>query len=176
MRSTNSLEFVKEQSFNGKRGRELSNEVRLLIDQMKDEENNLYVQRENELNKNLAYTRTLTYIAGFTGIFFLGFATFANFREIGKRRKAEEELREANKDLENRVEERTKELQHKNDELEEQIKQRERAETFRHIALEAGNLGTWMFDPNNDKFEMDERGLMFFGLSNGDFDGSRKYF
>jgi PAS domain S-box-containing protein len=172
MRRTNSLDIVKEQSLNGKRGRELSNEVRLLIDQMKDEENNLYVQRENELNKNLAYTRTLTYLAGFTGIFFLGFAAFANFRETERRRKAEAELRDANKDLEKRVNERTQELQERNEELKENIRQRELSEQYHRIALESGNMGAWRFDPKNNKAEVDERGLSFFGFAADDFDGS----
>lgn len=173
MRRNEGIEAPRERIETGK-GKQIMEEVRLSIKKMKDEEKRLLQIREKDLSDSMSNTLWLLFFGISLGVVSLGLANFAIGREIKKRFAAEDDLLEANKDLENRVEERTKELQHKNDELEEQIKKRERAETFRHIALEAGNLGTWMFDPNNDKFEMDERGLMLFGLSNGDFDGSKK--
>ena len=58
---------------------------------------------------------------GFAGIGFLGFANMTIYREIGMRRKAEGELRDANKDLEKRVEERTSEISQKNEELKKKL-------------------------------------------------------
>ncbi len=172
-RRTKSIEQVRP-LFGDRHGKELSDKIRSSITQIKDEETKLYTDRERELSESLNYTRTITYLAGFVGIFFLGIAAFANFRESKKLVKVQDELRIANKDLEKRVEERTEELQQKNDELKDQIHQREQAEQYRRIALEAGNLGTWIFDPLNDKAEIDERGLSLFGFTENDFDGSGK--
>ncbi len=172
-RKTKSLDEIRP-LFSNPRGLDLSKDIRLSIKQLKDEETALINERERELNKSVSYIRTIAYIAGFAGIFFLGFAALANIREGGKRVKAEENLRLANKDLEKRVEERTQQLQLKNDELKEQIRRREQSEQYRRIALEAGSLGTWIFDPLSDKAEIDERGLSLFGFAENDFDGSGK--
>lgn len=158
--------------FTDPRGRELSGKIRSLISEMKDEETRLYGERESNLTDSLSNTRILTYVAGFAGLFFLGIAAVTNFSELKKRRKAEDELRFAYGDLEKRIEERTHELKAKNEELLDQISQRERSEQYHRIALESGNLGAWRFDPKNNKAEIDERGLHFFGFMNGDFDGS----
>ena len=171
LRRTKSLEEVLAQSVSG-RGREKMNNVRTLLDEMETEERNLLEQRNTELitNRNTAYG--LIFFAGLAGIISLGLANFAIFREIKKRRSAEDDLREANKDLEKRVEERTQEILQKNDELKEQIKQREETENRHRLALNAGNLGTWMVNPHTNKSEIDERGLSLFGFSAEDFDGN----
>lgn len=156
------------------RGRELSNTVRSLIGEMKNEETTLLAAREAELENSLTITYRMLYLAGFAGILSLAFANFAIYREVKKRGQAEDELRDANRDLETRVEERTSEIQRKNDELEEQIRQRELYESRHRIALEAGNLGTWMLARQTGKAEMDERGLSLFDVRADDFDGNRK--
>ena len=154
-------------------GEQIMNDIRLLVKNMKAEEIKLLRSREDDVNSSVANTLSLLFLGISIGVISLGLANFAIGREIKKRFAAEEDLLEANRDLEKRVEKRTEEIQQKNHELEEEIRQREEAETFRHLALEAGSLGTWMFDPVSDRVEMDERGLSLFGLSNGDFDGSR---
>ncbi|MET0753569.1 MAG: CHASE3 domain-containing protein, partial [Pyrinomonadaceae bacterium] len=156
----------------GSRGRELMDEARLVIGEMKDEERNLLAQREADLDGSVRNTYRMLYLISFAGILSLGIANFAIFREIRKRRKAEDELRDANKDLESRVEKRTNELSQKNVELEEQMRQREQSENRHRLALEAGNLGTWIFDTKENRAEIDERSLSLFGFSADDFDGN----
>lgn len=173
MRRSQSLESVKTQLAQNK-GKELMSEVRLLIGNMKDEEKSLLAQRESSLNDSLKTTYRMLLLAGIGGIFSLALANFAIFREIGKRGKAEDDLRDTNKGLEKRVEERTRDLSQKNEELKEQIKQREQAEERRTVALEAGNLGTWKLNLDREDGEMDERSLAIFGLTNEDFKGSGK--
>ena len=170
LRRRNSLEEI-QRSFITNRGRELSDKVRQLIGEMKTEENKILATREAELDKNLIYTNRMLYLAGFAGILSLAFANFAIFREAKKRGKTEDKLRFFNKDLEHRVEERTHEIQQKNDELEEHIRQREQTENRHRIALEAGNLGTWLFAPHTGIAEMDERSLALFDVTAADFDG-----
>ncbi|HEY0428899.1 MAG TPA: CHASE3 domain-containing protein [Pyrinomonadaceae bacterium] len=170
MRRTKSIAEVQQQVGRG-RGRDLMNEVRALIDNLKNEEKSILENREAALNRSLTSTYRMLYLAGIAGALSLGLANLAIFREIGKRRKAEDELRDSNKDLEARVEKRTGELSQKNDELKEQIRQREQTENLHRIALEAGNLGTWIFDAKTGSAELDERGLALFGFSAADFDG-----
>ncbi len=173
LRKNNSLEVVTKQ-YTDSRGQELSNRVRSLIGEMKTEENKLLSAREAELNQNLIKTYRMLYLAGIAGILSLMLASFALFREAKKRGAAEYQLRDVNKDLEKRVEERTSEIRQKNEELEDQIRQREYSENRHRVALEAGNLGTWVFALDSGKAEMDERSQSLFDVSSGDFDGSRK--
>lgn len=169
LRRTNSLEEI-QRNFITTKGQELSKRVRQLISEMKTEENKILAAREAELDKSLTYTTRMLYLAGFAGILSLAFANFAIFREAKKRGRAEDKLRNVNKELERRVEERTREIRRKNDELEEHIRHREQTENRRRIALEAGNLGTWLFAPHTGITEMDERSLALFDVT-ADFDG-----
>lgn len=171
VRRVKNIEETRAQFSDG-RGRELSDSVRRIIGEMKSEEQNLLIQRETALNNSLKTTYVMLFVAGFAGIFSLGFANLRIYREIGKRRQAEDDLRDTNKDLEKRVEKRTRELLHKNEELNEQINRREQSENRHRLALEAGNLGTWIFDKKTNQAEIDERGLSFFGFTNDDFDGN----
>jgi len=171
VRRVKNIEETRAQFSDG-RGRELSDSVRRIIGEMKSEEQNLLIQRETALNNSLNTTYVMLFVAGFAGIFSLGFANLRIYREIGKRRQAEDDLRDTNKDLESRVEKRTRELLRKNEELNEQINRREQSENRHRLALEAGNLGTWIFDKKTNQAEIDERGLSFFGFTNDDFDGN----
>jgi len=127
MRRTQTLEQVQE-NLALSRGRELMSEARRVIEAMETEERSLLAPREAELNENLSNTYRMVYLAGFAGILSLGLANFAIFREIGKRASAEDRLKEANKDLEQRVEERTAELLQTNQNLIAEAKRREESE------------------------------------------------
>ncbi len=156
------------------KGKEIMDEVRQSIKKLKDEEKSILQVREKELSGSMSNILWLLFFGITLGAVSLGLANFAINREIKKRFSAEENLVEANKELEKRVEDRTKELQNKNEELKEQIGKRKKSEKHLQIALEAGSLGTWLFNPADEKIELDERGLSLFGLTKEDFDGSRK--
>ncbi|MDQ3179664.1 MAG: CHASE3 domain-containing protein, partial [Acidobacteriota bacterium] len=155
-------------------GKKIMDDIRLSVDRMKAEESRLLKLREGDLNNSISNTLFILFFGTFAGIVSLGLANFAIFREVGKRSQAEVDLKESNKDLEKRVEERTRELSRKNEELEEQIKHREQAEDRRRVALEAGSLGTWKLSLDGGDGEMDEQSLALFGLSREDFNGSSK--
>lgn len=116
MRRTQTLEQV-QKNLALSRGRELMSEVRRLVETLETEERALLARREAEADENLKNTYRMLTLAGIAGIFSLGLANFAVFREVGKRGQAEDRLKEANKDLERRVEERTRELSKTNEDL-----------------------------------------------------------
>lgn len=91
-------------------GRVKMDVVRDRVTTLKDEEKSLLAKREDTLNANLATTSWIIGGISVIGILALGLANLVVYLEIKKRRKAEEALREVNKDLEKRVEERTAEL------------------------------------------------------------------
>jgi len=123
------IEVVRE-SLTDKRGRELMSGVRSLIGEMKNEEKILLEQREAEADNDLRNTYRMLYLASIAGIISLGLANFAIFREIGKRGQAEDRLKEANKELEKRVDERTRELSQTNTDLKAEIIKREQSEVI----------------------------------------------
>ncbi|MDQ3634098.1 MAG: PAS domain S-box protein [Acidobacteriota bacterium] len=171
-RRTNGIESARETIESG-RGMKIMDEIRSSIKTMKDEEKRLLQIREKELNDSIFNTLILLFLGISLGVVSLVFANFVIGRETKKRFVAENDLRQTNKSLETRVEERTKQLQQKNDELEEQIIKREQFEKYHQVALEAGSLGTWIFDPETDSVDLNERGLGLFGLSELEFDGLR---
>ncbi|HXG83750.1 MAG TPA: CHASE3 domain-containing protein [Pyrinomonadaceae bacterium] len=153
-------------------GKRIMDKIRQSIGAMHTEEYRLLDLRADALDKTVGNTMFLLFLGIIAGIVSLSLANFAIFREVGKRGRAEADLKESNRNLEKRVEARTVELTEKNAELKEQIKHREQSEKRRRIALEAGSLGTWILDPQNNKAEIDERSLALFGLAAEDFDGS----
>lgn len=171
VRRQNSFEATREKVTTGK-GKQVMDAVRASVDKIKSEENRLLKIREDDLDKSVGNILFFLFFGTLAGVVSLALANWAIFREVGKRTGAEGDLRELNKNLEQRVEERTRELSEKNDELGEQIKGRELAETRRRIALEAGNLGTWTLEPETGRAEIDERSLSLFGLTNQEFDGT----
>lgn len=177
LRRTKSLEEVRKEindRLGANRGKNLMDEVRTLAGTIKSEEQHLLTVRERNLDQNLKDTSRMLFIGSIAGIIALGLANFAIYREVGKRSKVEDDLKESNKNLESRVEERTRELSGKNAELEEQIKQREQAVERRRVALDAGGLGTWKLNLDGADGELDERSLAVFGLGSEDFDGSSR--
>ena len=173
LRRTISLEEVRAQ-VSRNRGKDLMDEIRSSINNLKTEEQNLLTKREAALDKSLKNTYRMVFFGSFAGIFALGLANFAIYREVGKRAKADNALKESNKSLEERVKERTGELTRKNEELEDQIRRREQAEERRRVALDVGGLGTWKLNVEGLDGEMDERTLAVFGLESEEFDGSSK--
>ncbi|MCY7374475.1 MAG: CHASE3 domain-containing protein [Pyrinomonadaceae bacterium] len=173
MRRSQSLEQVREQ-VSKNRGKNLMDEVRALISELTTEEKNLLTVREADLTKNLKNTSRMLFSASIAGILALGLANFAIYREVGKRAEAENAIKNVNKNLETRVEERTHELSKANETLKDQIRQREHAEDRRRVALDVGSLGTWKLNLDSEDGEMDERSLAIFGLTNEDFKGSGK--
>lgn len=156
------------------RGKSLMDEIRVLVAQMKDEEKGLLVRREAVLDESIGGAYRMLILGSIAGILSLGLANLAIFRETGKRSHAEESLKDANRDLENRVEERTAELSSKNEQLKEQVERREESEERRKVALEVGGLGTWKLNLDAGEGELDERSLALFGLSTGEFKGASK--
>lgn len=154
------------------RGRQAMERMRVSGERLKTEEQTFLRQREEALDKSIADTLFFLFFGTGAGMLSLALANWTIFREVKKRRRAQNDLYAANKDLEKRVEDRTLELTGKNAELKQQIKQGEESENRRRVALEAGSLGTWILDPKNNRAEIDDRSLALFGLAPGNFDGS----
>ena len=157
-------------------GKKIMDLIRLSIEQMREEEKANLKQRETDLDESISNTLFILFFGTGAGIISLALANLVISRENRKRHRAEDSLRLANKSLEKRVSQRTEELFGKNLELKEQIKQRELSEQRRRIALEAGSLGTWTIETENDLAEADERSLSIFGLSVDGFQGTRENF
>ncbi|MEP7149491.1 MAG: ATP-binding protein [Acidobacteriota bacterium] len=91
--------------------------MRASIDRLKAAELVSLQQRETSLDQNFYRTIWVLIIGCLCGIVALGLANVLISREIGKRRNAEAALTDANRELEDRIENRTKELEKVNDAL-----------------------------------------------------------
>lgn len=127
LRRTNSLDSLLSQAKVGQ-GKALTDNIRNMITEMEDEERNLLKNREADLDNSLKGMYRMFFLVGFAGILSLGLANLAIFRETGKRRVAENNLKETNAGLEKRVENRTKELAQINENLKSEIKTRQQYE------------------------------------------------
>jgi PAS domain S-box-containing protein len=153
------------------RGKQLMDDVRTTVGEMKDSEKKLLTIREDDLSASIKETNRMLLLGSIAGIISIALANFAIFMEAGKRRKAESELRDTNRNLETRVEKRTGEVTQKNEELTRQIEISNLLEQRRRIAIEAGNFGMWTVNPSEKSVELDEKSLTFFGFEDDEFDG-----
>jgi signal transduction histidine kinase/CHASE3 domain sensor protein/CheY-like chemotaxis protein len=98
-------------------GKAVMDKIRAKVSEMTSEEVSTLRERENQINSGYAQTFYLLIFGSGAGIVFLALAGAAILREIKIRKLAEDNLKDANKNLENRIEERTKNLVLSNDAL-----------------------------------------------------------
>jgi signal transduction histidine kinase len=97
--------------------RVLTTSIRASIDRLKAAELSTRRAREEGLDQSFYRTIWILIIGCVLGIIALGLANIVVSREIAKRRGAEAALTDANHELEDRIEERTKELENVNESL-----------------------------------------------------------
>ena len=100
--------------------------VQLGVRQLKETVTARGQERDNRLDSGLSRSVWLLIGASLAGVIALGLANFVVFREIKKRQTAETELKDSNRSLEQKVEERTQELVEINETLREIGGERER--------------------------------------------------
>lgn len=98
-------------------GKIVMDKIRAVVEEMKTVETKLLREREAQISENAARTSVLIIAGSISGIFLLTFANIVTYTENRKRTKAEQNLKEANRDLEKRVSERTKNLAESNEAL-----------------------------------------------------------
>jgi signal transduction histidine kinase len=91
-------------------GRLHMNQIRAVIADMKHEERRLLVARTQEAIASSSRAGMVIVIGNLLALLFLSLAGMVIFQEMGQRRRAEEEVRSLNVDLEQRVADRTAEL------------------------------------------------------------------
>jgi signal transduction histidine kinase len=106
-------------------GIEITRQIRVAVDKLKDDEIASQQFREQGLDLNLNLSILILILSSFAGIAALIAAYVLVVMEIRKRRGAEESLVDVNKGLETRIEERTAELQAANRNLLESAGERE---------------------------------------------------
>jgi len=99
-----------QQEILGGKGKRFHDRIRGLLDQMRDAENSLLAQREREANRSSSATQAVIVASGTLGFGLVAFALIAVRRDFAGRARAEQALREANEQLEMRVQERTAEI------------------------------------------------------------------
>ena len=99
-------------------GREYMDQIRAAVASMKSEEERLLTLRSAKLLASSERTRTIIVIGDLLGLAFLGIAGAITQREMVQRRKAEQEVRKVNAELEHKVAERTAELAERAKDLE----------------------------------------------------------
>jgi signal transduction histidine kinase len=92
--------------------------VRAVVSDMKGEEERLLALRSAELERSSYRTRVVLVLGESLGLLFLAIAGLVIHGEMGQRRKAEEEVRRLNADLERKVAQRTAELAERAKDLE----------------------------------------------------------
>lgn len=91
-------------------GMSTMDKIRGVVDELKNEEVGLLRQREADLQAWLKWSKWTLIGSSAAGFLTLGLAYAVVVLEVKKRRKAEKDLKDSNKGLESRVEERTSEL------------------------------------------------------------------
>ena len=97
--------------------RSITANIRASIDRLKAAELTSLQRRESSLDESFYTTIWVLIIGCLLGAVALGLANILVSREIGKRRTAELALTDANRELEDRIDERTKELENVNESL-----------------------------------------------------------
>lgn len=99
--------------------------IRASVERLKAFEIASLERRQTELEHSFYRTIWVLILGCLAGIVALTMANIVVFREIGKRRSAEHALKDANKDLEGRIDERTRELENANESLRNIASERE---------------------------------------------------
>ena len=93
-------------------------------------------------------------------------------KEIAERKRAEEALAKANRELEDRIRQRTSDLLELNEQLKREIRERERAQKLLsdsrqrlELALKGADLGLWDYDIQNNEAFVDKTWAGIFGYS-----------
>ena len=93
-------------------------------------------------------------------------------KEVAERKRAEAALEQANRELEDRIQQRTGELLELNEQLEGEIGERERAQKLLsesqqrlELALKGADLGLWAYDIANNEGFVDQTWADIFGYS-----------
>ncbi len=93
-------------------------------------------------------------------------------KEVDERKRAEQALEKANRELEDRIRQRTRDLLELNKQLEQEIAERERArnmlsesEQRLELALKGADLGLWDYDIANNEAFVDETWADIFGYA-----------
>jgi signal transduction histidine kinase len=97
--------------------RSITANIRASIDKLKSAELSALEEREQSLGFSFNRTVWILIIGCLSGIVALGLANLVVSREIAKRRNAEVALTDANRELEDRIDDRTKELEKVNESL-----------------------------------------------------------
>ena len=93
-------------------------------------------------------------------------------KEVAERKRAEEALEKANRELEDRIRQRTRDLLELNEQLEREIGERERAQKLLYdsqqrleLALKGADLGLWDYDIEKNEAYVDHTWADIFGYS-----------
>jgi signal transduction histidine kinase len=115
-------------------GRQLMDRVRVLAGEMKQAEQQLLNDREASLQGTLSTNRRVIFGSSLAGILSLILASTVAFVEIRRRWQAEDELRETNHQLEERVIRRTSELAEANQHLSQTVESEQAARKEAELA------------------------------------------
>jgi signal transduction histidine kinase len=134
------------QSISDQRGRDLLDGIRASVSGLQNEELRLLRERENTLDTNLRRTVWIFIFGCSAGILAVLFANYLIFRETGRRRAAETALMDVNRDLERKVEDRTREISRANRDLQELADERSDLLAREKAAREEAEIATRLRD------------------------------
>jgi PAS domain S-box-containing protein len=138
MRQESGLQAALEDIQTG-RGRHLMDVIRLLIQEMEQEENTLLLLRSETATRNLIEARRMLITGALFSVSLLAYSFVAVNREVKERRHAENDLFDLNRSLDNQILERTAELTQALTRVHEELARRENAEKELQIQLDFAN-------------------------------------